>query len=327
MRHLPGGICDRLGMTLPVVQAPIGGASTPELVAAVSGAGGLGMLALTWTPVDRVPRRVARTQALTARPFGVNVVLVWPQQERLARCLELGVPVVSTFWGDPAPYAPLVHDAGALLVHTVGSAEEAKRAVDVGVDVVVAQGREAGGHVCGTVSTLALVPAVVDAAGPVPVLAAGGIADGRGLAAVLALGAQAGWIGTRFVATVEADAHPEYQERLIAAGETDTEHGSVFDGGWPDAPHRTLRNSTTSAAVTARGGARPGEGEPVARRRDGSAVARYDSDLPTRSTTGDIEAMALYAGQGTGLIHEVRPAADVARSLAQQAQQVLDGLR
>ena len=311
-------------MTLPVVQAPIGGAATADLVAAVSGAGGLGVLPLTWTPLDRIADRVRSVQARTDRPFGVNLVLQWPQHDRLALALEQGVRVVSTFWGDPAPYVRAVHDAGALHVHTVGSADDARRAVDAGVDAVVAQGVEAGGHVWGSVSTLALVPAVVDAVGPVPVLAAGGIADGRGLAAVLALGASAGWIGTRFVASAEANAHPDYQRALLEATETGTAYGTVFDGGWPDAPHRTLRNSTVQAwedAGRPAAGARPGEGEAVT---DGSSPQlRYGSDLPTRRVEGAVEAMALYAGQGVGLVHDVRPAAEIARTMAEQARDVL----
>ena len=315
------GFCDRLGMTLPVVQAPIGSATTPELAAAVSRAGGLGMLALTWTRVERVRDRIAATAALTDRPFGVNVVLQWPQHERLAACLAEGVAVVSTFWGDPAPYVDLVHDAGALHVHTVGSAAEARRAVDAGVDAVVAQGQEAGGHVWGQVSTLALVPAVADAVGSVPVLAAGGITDGRGLAAVLALGAEAGWLGTRFVASAEADAHPTYQSALLAAAETSTAYGTVFDGGWPQAPHRTLRNRSVDAAQAA--GPRPGEGDVVATSPRGAQVLRYDSALPTRSLDGELDAMALYAGQGCALVRDVRPAADLAREIADQARDVL----
>jgi NAD(P)H-dependent flavin oxidoreductase YrpB (nitropropane dioxygenase family) len=313
-------------MTLPVVQAPIGRATTPELAAAVSNAGGLGMLALSWTRPDQVRGRIQAVQALTSKAFGVNLVLQWPQQERLSLCLDEQVAVVSTFWGDPAPYVPRVRDAGALHVHTVASAAEARRAVDAGVDAVVAQGAEAGGHVWGDVSTLALVPAVVDAVHPVPVLAAGGIADGRGLAAALALGASAGWIGTRFVASDEANAHPEYQARLRAASETDTSYGTVFDGGWPDAPHRTLRNSTLAAWEAAGrppAGRRPGEGEAVGTGGRGAPLPRYSSDLPTRTLTGDVEATALYAGQGTALIHDVRPAAEIARTMSEQAQQVL----
>ena len=320
------GFCGRLGMTLPVVQAPVGSATTPELAAAVSGAGGLGTLALTWTRVERVRERIAATAALTDRPFGVNVVLEWPQTERLAACLDEGVAVVSTFWGDPAPYVDLVHDGGALHVHTVASADEARRAVDAGVDAVVAQGHEAGGHVWGQVSTLALVPAVVDAVGDVPVLAAGGIADGRGLAAVLALGAEAGWLGTRFVASTEADAHAAYHSALLAAAETGTAYGTAFDGGWPDAPHRTLRNRTVDAWEAAgrpAPGARPGEGDVVATSPRGGRVERYDSALPTRSLEGDLDAMALYAGQGCALVRDVRPAAELARGIAEQAQDVL----
>jgi NAD(P)H-dependent flavin oxidoreductase YrpB (nitropropane dioxygenase family) len=239
--------CHRLGLTAPVVQAPVGGATTPELAAAVSNAGGLGMLALTWTAPASVRERIRATRGLTDRPFGVNVVLEWDQHERLRALAHEPPAVVSTFWGDPGPYVHAIHAAGALHAHTVASAEEARRAVDAGVDVIVAQGWEAGGRVRGHVATLALVPAVVDAVRPVPVLAAGGVADGRGLAAVLALGADAAWIGTRFLLAHEANAHSEWRRAIQAATETSTVHTTLFDRGWPDAPHRTLRNSTVHA--------------------------------------------------------------------------------
>lgn len=191
--------CRRLGLTVPVVQAPIGSAATPELAAAVSNAGGLGMLALTWAPHDAVRDRIRAVRALTDdRPFGVNLILQWPQHARVQACADESVAVVSTFWGDPRPYVDAIHAGGALHVHTVGSADEAVRAVEAGVDVIVAQGWEAGGRVRGEVATLPLVPAVVDAVCPVPVIAAGGVGDGRGLAAVLVLGADAGWVGTAF---------------------------------------------------------------------------------------------------------------------------------
>ena len=155
--------------------------------------------------------------------------------------------MVSTFWGDPGPYVGAIHAGGALHVHTVGSAEEARRAVQAGVDVIVAQGWEAGGRVRGQVATLPLVPAVVDAVAPVPVIAAGGVGDGRGLAAVLALGADAAWLGTRFLLACEANVHHDWRARIRAARETSTGHTSAFDGGWPDAPHRVLSNSTLQA--------------------------------------------------------------------------------
>src|SRR5262247_2865667 len=204
MKALATPLCSRLGIDVPLVQAPIGSASTPELVASVSNAGGLGMLALTWTTPEQARRRIRRVRDLTDRPFGVNLVLDFPIDDKLAVCLQEQVPVVSTTWGDPAAVGGRIHDKGALHLHSVGAVDEAARAVDAGVDVIVAQGWEAGGHVRGLIATLPLVPTVVDAVAPVPVIAAGGIADGRGLAAVLALGAQAGWLGTRFLTAIEA---------------------------------------------------------------------------------------------------------------------------
>jgi NAD(P)H-dependent flavin oxidoreductase YrpB (nitropropane dioxygenase family) len=239
-------LCDLLGIDLPVVQAPIGSASTPELAAAVAEAGGLGMLAVTWLSPDQVEDRLARVRDLTARPVGVNLCLDFPIADQLATCLGAGVRIVSTFWGDPTRVHDRIHAAGALHLHTVGSPAEARRAVDAGVDVVVAQGWEAGGHVWGEIGTLALVPAVADAVSPVPVIAAGGVADGRGLAAVLALGAQAAWLGTRFLTAVEAATHDDYRRRVMAAGAEDTVHTLCFDGGWAGAAHRVLRNRTWS---------------------------------------------------------------------------------
>lgn len=313
--------CRVAGIDLPIVQAPIGRLAVPELAAAVSEAGGLGMLAVTWDEPDKIDDKLARTRSLTARPFGVNMSLDWPQEERLRRCLDAGVRIVSFFWGDPGGLVPIAHEAGAIVLHTVRDATEARRVVDAGVDVVVAQGWEAGGHVWGEVATLALVPAVVDAVGPTPVVAAGGIGDGRGLAAVLALGASAGWLGTRFVMATEAPAHPRYRDLLAAADETSTMHSMVFDVDWPDAPHRTLRN-TTIAAWEAAGrppsGHRPGEGEIVAAHGDGQAIARYASTSVEEGVTGDIEALSLWAGQSVGLIGGVRPAGEIVREIARR---------
>ena len=196
-------VCELLGIEQPIVQAPM--SALPELAAAVSNAGALGMLALTWsTPAGDVVRETA---ALTDRPFGGNLILDSDQHRRLDEALEAGLRIVSLFWGDPAGYVEQVHDANGVVLHTVGSAEEARRAVASGVDVVVAQGWEAGGHVGSQVATLPLVPAVVDAVAPVPVIAAGGIGDARGVAAVFALGAQAAWLGTRFL-LARGDAPP-----------------------------------------------------------------------------------------------------------------------
>ncbi|HKZ81677.1 MAG TPA: nitronate monooxygenase [Pyrinomonadaceae bacterium] len=253
-----------LSIELPIVQAPIGSATCPALAAAVSEAGGLGMLAMSWRDIDEIREIIRETRELTIRPFGVNLVLEWPQHERLQACLEEGVKIVSFFWGDPVPYIQAAHGAGAIVIHTVGSAAEARRSVDRGVDVIVAQGWEAGGHVWGEVASLPLIPQIVDAVAPVPVVAAGGIADGRGLAAALMLGASGIWMGTRFLASKEAAVHPLYKEKVLQAAEVDAVYCRLFDIGWPNAPHRVLRNSTVScweAAGCPPSDHRPGEGE------------------------------------------------------------------
>ncbi len=318
--------CRLVGIELPIVQAPVGGVSTPALAAAVSGAGGLGTLSITWREPDALRALLRETRERTDKPFAVNLVLAWDPEERLAIALEEGVRVVSFFWGDSAPWVQQVHAAGGIVLHTVASAEEARRAAAAGVDAVVAQGWEAGGHVWGEVATMALVPRVVDAVAPLPVVAAGGIADGRGLAAVLALGAGAGWMGTRFLLAEEAATHPLYRERLLAATETDTVYSTLFDVGWPDAPLRALRNSTWEAwraAGEPAPGSRPGEGEPVATGEDGRPIARYSNDAPVAGASGDIAVMALYAGQGVGLAGRVQPAAEIVREVAADAAAVI----
>ena len=310
-------LSDLLDIEHPIVQAPIGSAAVPALAAAVSNAGALGMLALTW--VSDVAVEVLQTAKLTSRSFGGNFVLAWDQRRHVEEALEAGLRIVSLTWGDPEPYVERVHGAGGLVLHTVGSAEEARRVAAAGVDVVVAQGWEAGGHVWGNVATLPLVPAVVDAVAPVPVIAAGGIGDGRGVAAVIALGAQAAWVGTQFLLAEEAPVHTAYRRRLISAVETDAEwYAELYDGGWPNAPHRALRNLTSEAWEAAgrpEPGTRPGEDEPIATKPSGDPVVRYSSAMPLEDTTGDIEALSLWAGQSVALATRVQPAAEIVAGL------------
>jgi NAD(P)H-dependent flavin oxidoreductase YrpB (nitropropane dioxygenase family) len=304
-----------LGIEQPIVQAPM--SDVPALAAAVSNAGGLGMLALTWsTPAGDVVRQTA---GLTERPFGGNLVLASDQHRRLDEALEAGLRIVSLFWGDPADYVKQVHDADGIVLHTVGSAEEARRAVASGVDIVVAQGWEAGGHVWGQVATLPLVPAVVDAVAPVPVIAAGGIGDVRGVAAVFALGAQAAWVGTRFLLAQEMPIHEEYRRRVIGASEADTRwYPDLYEVGWPDAPNRSLDNSTAEAWEAAGRpppGSRPGEGDVIAHFASGEAIVRYEPAAPMAGTTGDIEAISLWAGQSVALAREQQTAAEIVAEL------------
>ena len=310
-------VCELLGIEQPIVQAPMGGAAVPALAAAVSNAGGLGTVALTW--VADAGAVVRATAALSERPFGGNLVLESDQHRRLDEALEAGLRVVSLTWGDPTPYVERVHDAGGLLMHTVSSADEARRAAASGVDVIVAQGWEAGGHVRGTVATLPLVPAVVDAVAPTPVIAAGGIGDARGVAAVLALGAQGAWLGTRFLLADEAPVHAEYRRRLIESAETDPQwYANLYDGGWPNAPHRALRNSTAEAWEAAgrpTSGTRPGEGEEVARLASGEPLVRYSSAMALAGATGDVGALSLWAGQSVGVVTRTQPAAEIVADL------------
>ena len=204
-------LCALLGIEQPIVQAPIGSAATPRLAAAVSETGALGMLGSTWASAPAAQFREAHE--LTSLPVGVNLVLEWDQHERLDELLDAGARIVSLTWGSPEPYVEAIHAAGGLVVHTVASAEEARQVVAVGVDAVVAQGWESGGHVWGGVATMPLVAAVAQAV-DVPVIAAGGIGDGRGMAAALALGASGVWLGTRFLLAEEAPIHPAYRRRL-----------------------------------------------------------------------------------------------------------------
>jgi nitronate monooxygenase len=308
-------VCELLGIERPIVQAPM--AMDPRLPAAVSNAGGLGTVALWWA--DDAGEIVRETAALTDRPFAGNFVLESDQHRRVDQALEAGLRIVSLMWGDPANYVDAVHDSGAVLLHTVGSAEEARRAVGCGADVVVAQGWEAGGHVWGSVATLPLVPAVVDAVAPVPVIAAGGIGDARGVAAVMALGAQAAWLGTRFLLADEMPIHEEYGRQLIAAAETDAEwYANLYEVGWPDSPHRAIHNSTAEAWEAAGRpppGSRPGEGEVIAHFASGEPILRYSPAPPLVGVTGEIEALSLWAGQSVALAKRRQPAATIVAEL------------
>jgi NAD(P)H-dependent flavin oxidoreductase YrpB (nitropropane dioxygenase family) len=308
-------VCKMLGIEQPIVQAPM--AAIPELAAAVSSAGALGMVTLTWS--DDAGAVVRDTAALTPRPFGGNFVLTSDHHHRLDQALEAGLRIVSFMWGDPGSYIKPVHDAGGIVMLTVGSAEEARRGVEAGADVIVAQGWEAGGHVWGTVATLPLVPAVVDAVAPVPVIAAGGIGDARGVAAVFALGAQAAWLGTRFLLAQEMPIHADYRKRLIEAAETDPQwYPNLYDVGWPDSPHRALRNSTArawDAAGRPPDDQRPGIGDVIGHFKSGEEIVRYEPAPPMTGTTGDIEALSMWAGQSVALARQPQSAADIVAEL------------
>jgi nitronate monooxygenase len=323
-------LCDLLGITYPILTAPMGpDMNSPELVAAVSNAGGLGVLQAQLSPPPVLRETINRVRALTDKPFGVNFILQFPSEAGIAVCIEERVPVVSFFWGDPTPHLTGAHAAGIKVLLQVGSVAAAQQAARAGVDAVIAQGVEAGGHVAGEVATMALVPRVVDLIAPTPVIAAGGIADARGLVAALALGAEGVSIGTRFLATAESNAHPAYQQRLVAATEADTVRTILFGFGWPNAPHRTLRTPfvTEWLGKETRGQeARPDEPVVGHTRIAGHEmpVLRFMGMPPNRDSTGDIELRCLLAGQGVGLVQDIKPAATVVQELVAGAERLIE---
>jgi NAD(P)H-dependent flavin oxidoreductase YrpB (nitropropane dioxygenase family) len=312
-----------LGLQFPIAQAPTGSIAGPELCAAVSGAGALGALGLTWTEPDEAARQVRAVRAAVGDlPFLVNFVLHFPSRA-LNAVLDAGAPVIGFSWGDPTPFVPAVRAAGARLAIQVTHPDGARRACDLGADMLICQGIEAGGHVQSTASLADLLPRVVGAAAGVPVIAAGGIADGAGIARALRAGASAAMLGTRFVATRESRAHLAYKAALVAAsGAADTALTVCFDGGWPYAAHRVLRNSTLNAWEAAGcppTGTRPGEGESVARSTGGEPILRYEDTAPRDGMTGDVAGMCLYAGAGVGEVRDVPPAAALVRRLWEEA--------
>ena len=323
-------ICELFGIDIPIIQAPMGGAVDPQLVAAVCNAGGLGTIPLWGEDIDTVRSRIREIKSLTRKPFAVNLNLDFPHEERLEVCLQEHVPVISFFWGSSQEMVSRAKAAGAIVMQTVGSAKEAQVAVQNGADVIVAQGWEAGGHVWGTVATMALVPAVVDAVAPVPVVAAGGIADGRGFAAALALGASGVWVGTRFLASEEVQIHSHYLARIIGACENDTFHAeNLFDIGWSNAPHRVIRNSTVDewlAAGRPQLGDRRGEGDVIATSKLVGEIVRFQSCTPYPEVEGDIEAMSMWAGQGVGLVKKRQTAAEIVREIDAEATETLKKL-
>jgi nitronate monooxygenase len=309
---------DLLGCRLPLQQAPMGGVSSaPPLPVAVAQAGASGMLSGVLQPASAL---AATLDSLPDASIGVNFLVPFLEDRTVVEVAASRVPLVDFFWGDPDPdLVALVHQGGALASWQVGSAEEARAAAAAGCDVVVAQGVEAGGHVRGQLGLLALLDVVLDAV-EVPVVAAGGLATPRSVAAVLAAGADAARVGTRFIATREAleeGAHPEYVAALLRARGEDTVLTDAFSVMWPGAPHRVLVSCVAQASRS--------EAEPVGETTMGNVtfpVTRWSVVSPNASTKGDIAAMALYAGQGVGAIDRIERAGDVVAELTGQFAQV-----
>src|ERR671937_2151587 len=335
-------LCRELGIEYPIFNAGVGTAAGPELAAAVSNAGGFGVLGASAYLPDAIRDLVARTRKLTNRPFGLNIIIVEDEapsasdddravlHQQISAAIEERVAVLVLFWGNPAPYVKQAHDNGVKLMIQVGSVDEARAAAAAGVDAVIAQGVEAGGHVRGTTTIWTLIPAIVESIKPLPVLASGGIGDGAGLARALQFGAQGVSLGTRFVASNEANVHAAYQQRIVKATAADTVLNYVYDIWWPDAPSRTIRNKTIAeweAAGRPPSGQRPGEGTSIGKRRNAQSAVmewpRYAIGVATPDFDGDIEYAPLSAGESCSVVNDVKPAAEIVADLVRDAQAAL----
>ena len=331
---LKTALCRQLGIDYPIFSVGMGGGMAgPELAAAVSNAGACGVLGMGGLPAPYIRQQIQQLRTLTNKPFGVNIILPLLQEGQIETCLDEKIPILVLFWGDPKPYVEEAHRRGTKVFIQVGSVEEAKTAAEAGVDAIIAQGVEAGGHVKSTISLSTIVPAVVEAVKPLPVIAAGGIANGRGVVAALSLGAQAVSMGTRFLCSEETEVLRAYKERVVKSKAEDTVYTFLFDVGWPDAAHRVLRNKAIDeweATGRPASGQRPGEGSALGTMTLAGTtveVPKYAVFPPMPGFTGDIELTALYAGESCSLINDIKPAAHIVRDVVREAEIVLEQMR
>ena len=311
-------LCELVGIDVPLIQAGMSRYTSPELAAAVSDAGALGSIGLWQRSADQLRRDLDELRDRTARPFALNHVVPDLRDDAFKLSLEASPAVISFALDDAGPLVARVHDAGSLAMQQVSTVEQAERAVENGVDLVVAQGGEAGGF-GGGVATMALVPQVVDAIDPVPVLAAGGIADGRGVAAALMLGARGVNLGSRFLATAEAPIGPRWKEQLQSAPAQD----------WVKLGFMNDINPNPGAVgygTTVRG-LRSDFTERWEARRDELQADPTPAiaEILAAVEAGNVEDLLIFGGQSAGLIRDTPPVAEVVRQLVAEAEEVLRG--
>jgi len=306
-----------MGIDHPIALAGMGGGTSPELVAAVSNAGGLGIHGASSDTPDVLARNVAAIREKTQRPFGLNLLLAFMDEEEIRAAVDAQPAVLSTAWPrdnqDLAAIFRMAHERGVKVLHMVPTANDAVRAAEAGADVIIAQGTDAGGHI-GLIGTVVIVPQVVRAVSPVPVLAAGGISDGHGLAAMLALGAEGVLIGTRFLATTEAPVHAAVKQAIVDSDGTDTivtDVGDILMGGdWPGALARVSRNRLIERWL--------GRANEVRRRREELLEVMLEA-----RKNGNVDEGLLYWGQGAGLVDAVVPAATVVTDMVAEAETII----
>lgn len=305
-------ICDILGIKYPIIQGGMAWVATAELAAAVSNAGGLGIIGAGNAPADYVRTEIQKVKKLTDKPFGVNVMLLSPFVDEVIDVVyEERVPVITTGAGNPSKYLERFKNIGTKIIPVVPAVALARKMEQEGVDAVIAEGTESGGHI-GELTTMALVPQVVDAVN-IPVIAAGGIADGRGLISALAFGAQGIQMGTIFICAAECTAHENYKKAIIKAGD----RGTVATGRATGHPVRILKNKLArefEKLEKANSGAEEYEKLGIGRLR--AAVV-----------DGDIDYGSVMAGQISGLVKEIKPAKDIIEDIMKEAYEVLNAIR
>ena len=305
---LKTAVCDLFGIKHPVIQGGMAHLGTAELVSAVSNAGGLGIIGAGYYQPDWVRRQIHLTRERTDRPFGINLPLTSPYaDEVIAVILEEMVAVVTTGVGDPSTFVAAFRELGMKVMPVVAAVRAAQRLEKAGVDAIVAEGMESGGHI-GETTTIALVPQVVDAVN-IPVIAAGGIADGRGLAAVLALGAQGAQVGTRFACSEESIAHPNYKQKVLEAYDRST----VITGRTTGMPLRSLKNSLTEQYQAL-------EDSGVSREELGMFG---EGRMTLGLIDGDVDNGSLLAGQIAGMIKEIKPVKVIIEEMVAEAEAII----
>ncbi len=310
-------ICDLLGIVHPIVLGGMGNATTAPLVAAVSNAGGFGTLGTSAFNAKTLEAEIASIRERTEKPFGINHLLFQIQEEMFAVTLGVKPKLAAFAWArkdqDLREYFRRAHDAGAKVMYMAGEVSEAKRAAEAGADVLVAQGTEAGGHV-GWMASLPLVPMMVKALAPLPVLSAGGIADGHGLAAALALGAEGVLLGTRFMATPEAPIHANFKQAIVKSDGHDTVLTEIPDLAsqrvWPGAMSRAQRNKFIERWA----------GREWALRQNASAIGKQ---VQAARAAGDIDNASLSFGQDAGLIDSVKSVKEVVQDIVREAEEII----
>ena len=324
-------ITEAFGLKTPIINAGMAFVAGPELAAAVANAGGLGMLGCGKTPPEGLRAMIQMTRTLTSGPFGVDLLAPFAEDGHVDVLIEQRVPLVVYFWGLPSQDQVQRLKAGNVRVWMqVGSVAEARDAIAAGVETLIIQGSEAGGHNRAAAPLAQLLPAVRAALPDVPVVAAGGIINGQTMLAALALGAEAVWCGTRFLASEEAAAHPAYKRRVVDAQPGDTEMTTVFGPEWPGQAMRVIAN-----AAVRRSRARvdealaEAEGDMIGTVAFGDVIVdvpRYSAILPTREFNADLDWACLTAGECAGMIDAVLPAGDIVREMTAKALAIVERL-